>query len=314
MISRRSKLAVVTACLALATSGCAMFQPSPLAQAQKDALQERERVARATPVETDRLTTEERLDEGDRFRTQGRSDQAMLSYLAAVRMDPTSAEAKERIGFVHLASDLDRADAIFSRLVEEDDANETAWRGLGLTKLAQGQLKAAEEALTRAVELDPNSAGARYALAAALGLMGRPDEALEYATRAQEIRPSDAHIENVIGMSRLLLEDYPLAEASFRRAVRLAPRLTSFANNLGLALGLQGRFEEAYAVFLKTGDEQMALNNLGYVHYLRGDHDRAIEHFERALAAAGDEDVLIVKNLNAAVSARARRSAGDLGG
>jgi Flp pilus assembly protein TadD len=292
--------------LAFETTGCAMFRPSPLAEAQKSALEERERLGRATPIEEKTLDPEERVEEGDRFRAQGRSDQAMLSYLAAVRMDPAASTAKERIGFIHLASDVDRAESIFVRLVEEDVTNASAWRGLGLARMAQADFSGAKEALERAIELDPDTVGGRYALASVLGLMGRPMQALGHALYARDLRPNDAHVTNVVGMTRLLLGQHKLAEESFEKAIRLSPQLPSLTNNLGLALGLQGRFDEAYRVFRKTGDEQTALNNLGYVFFLCERYEQAIAHYERALAEPGAEDVLILKNLNAAISAQER--------
>ena len=171
--------------------------------------------------------------------------------------------------------------------------------------MAKANLSGAKAALDVALELEPDSAGAQYAMASVLGLMGRPLEALEHASKAEALRPNDPHVSNVVGMTNLLLDRYGEAETAFAKSVRMSPNTPSFANNLGLALGLQGRFDEARDAFRKAGDEQAALNNLGYVLFLGGHYKQAIDQYERALAEPGDADLLILKNLNAAISARA---------
>jgi tetratricopeptide (TPR) repeat protein len=75
-------------------------------------------------------------------------------------------------------------------------------------------------------------------------------------------------------------------------------------NNLGLALGRLGRYDEALAAFRKGGAEQAARNNLGFVLYLNGSYDRAIGEYERALLLDGDERLPVLRNLRAAKRAR----------
>ncbi len=250
-------------------------------------------------------TPEDKLAAGDRFHREGREAEAMQAYLAAIRMDPDSAQPKERIGFVQLGNDPERAEAIFARLIEEDESNGTAWRGVGLAQLSRGDLDASHRSLVRSLELAPDSAGARYALASTLGLMGRPQEALPHAVRARELRPHDTLVANVLGMSYLLSGQPGKAEKVFRQVVQLMPQDATYSNNLGLALGVQGRHPEAYEVFLSVGGEQSARNNLGYTYFLVGQYDKAIVEYERALGTPGDDDFTVLRNLNAAIDAAA---------
>lgn len=289
--------------IAIACTGCASFKSSPLEEARADALEKRQMASRLDETKEVPATPAEKLAAGDRFHREGREAEAMQAYLAAIRMDADSTRPKERIGFVQLGNDPERAEAIFARLIEENESNGTAWRGLGLAQLSQGDLDDSYRSLVRSLELEPDSAGARYALASTLGLMGRPQEALPHAERARELRPQDSHIANVLGMSYLLSDQPEKAEAVFRRVVQLVPRDATYSNNLGLALGAQGRHPEAYEIFLRVGSEQSARNNLGYTYYLVGQYDQAIAEYERALDAPGDDDVIVLRNLNAAVDA-----------
>ncbi|MBW2426236.1 MAG: tetratricopeptide repeat protein [Deltaproteobacteria bacterium] len=301
---RRSLVArMAAAASALALSGCASWGPSPLEKAQEAALEKRQMAGQIETTKDAPKTPTEKIESGDRLRQQGRNDEAMMAYFAAIRMDPEATAPRERIAFVHLKSDVNRAESIFARLIEEDESNSTAWRGLGLAHLVRGEFELSRQALERSLELDANSAGARHALASVLGLMGRPKEALPHALRARALRPRDANAANAVGMTYLLLDQPSAAEDIFRQVVRLAPDVPAYSNNLGLALGAQERYSEALRAFERGGDEQSAYNNLGYTYFLNGNYELAITHFERALSTKGDQDLAILRNLNAAIDA-----------
>jgi Flp pilus assembly protein TadD len=100
--------------------------------------------------------------------------------------------------------------------------------------------------------------------------------------------------------------EFEKAEQAFRAAILLDPMDPAQHNNLGLAVGRQGRYDEALAHFRLAGTEQAAENNLGYIYYLNGDHAQAIVHFERSLGLGGGDRLTVVKNLHAAQAALER--------
>jgi superkiller protein 3 len=118
------------------------------------------------------------------------------------------------------------------------------------------------------------------------------------------LAPDDADIANNLGISHFLAGDADLAEVAFREAAVLNRRDPAYLNNLGIALGRQSRYEEALAVFRSAGNEQAAENNLAYIYFLNGSLDDAIAHYELALQAEGDEELKVLRNLNAALDAR----------
>jgi len=292
--------------LALALPGCAWLGPSPAQRELREAQRARAEAIAETPARKPR-TVEERLAEADRYLSDGRPGQAMWNYLEAHRADPGAVSPRLRIGYVEVARDPERAEALFSSIVRDAPDSAEAHAGLGLARFAQNRLEPARADLERAVALDPESARALAWLAVVCDLLGDSAHAREYAQRAHRLRPDDPRIVNSLGVSELESGDFAAAEQSFRSAILLEPADPILRNNLGIAVGRQGRYAEAYAEFRRAGDEPAALNNLGYLYYLNGEHAKAIEIFERSLqAGGGDERVRVVRNLEAARAALAR--------
>jgi tetratricopeptide (TPR) repeat protein len=116
-----------------------------------------------------------------------------------------------------------------------------------------------------------------------------------YYREALRRDPGDSRSNNALGLLMLRRGVFPEAESFFRRAVE---RITSRnpnpydgepSYNLGLALRLQGRYDEAYNAFYKSVWNQ-ALRSPGYfevarIDCRRGHYDLAIEHAGQALDA-----------------------------
>jgi Flp pilus assembly protein TadD len=254
-------------------------------------------LARRTDLPARQPSLAERLAEGDRMRDTGELGKAALEYFRALRAEPDSVTPRERIAYLQLAQDPERAEGIFASLIEEDPARASAHFGHGLAQLQRGDLPAARSALERALELAPNDAEAAAALAMTCEWGGDAECAERSYARALELDAGNADVHNNRGMSLLLAGRYREAVEEFRRALRSRPDDPAIQNNLGLALGRSGEISGALAAFRAAGDEASALNNLGYVHYLNGDPQRALEHYERALAARPRDPLPILRNL-----------------
>ncbi len=274
---------------------------------QEQLIEDAQRKERAKHPET----LQERLARGDRNLAEGRVAAALWDYAAAHRIDPNAAAPRERLGYVHLRQNPERAQPLFESALELEPNSVSGHIGLGLSLLAGGNREQGVSHLERAVEIDPQSPKARAALGVSLDQLGRRDEALVHLEAARALRPHDARILNNLAVAYLRAGEPERAEALLRAALREDDNDAALrSNNLGMALAMQGRFDEALASFRNAGDEQSARSNLGYAHYVRGEYDQAIAQYEKALLAGGKATVDVVRNLEAARHARELASRG----
>jgi Flp pilus assembly protein TadD len=246
-------------------------------------------------------TMEERLASGDKHLAEGKLPAALWDYAKAHKINPNAAAPRERFGYVHLRQDPERAQPLFEGALELEPNSVSGHIGLGLSLLASGNREGGLSHLQRAVEIDPKSPKAQAALGVSLDQLGRGAEALPHLEAARGLRPHDARILNNLGVAYLRAGQAERAEPLFRAALREDQRDAALrANNLGMALAMQGRFDEALASFRTAGDEQSARANLGYARYVRREYDQAIAEYEKALLAGGKANVEVVRNLEAA--------------
>jgi tetratricopeptide (TPR) repeat protein len=250
-------------------------------------------------------TVEGLVARGDAHLAAGKVEAALWDYASAHQLDPEAAAPRERVGYVHLRQNPERARPLFESALEREPNSVNAHIGLGLSLLAAGERADGLRHLERAVELDPKSARAQAALGVSLDQLGRREEAVAHLEAARDLRPRDARILNNLGVAYLRSGQPERAEPLLRAALREDDRDVALrSNNLGMALAMQGRFDEALEAFRQAGDEQSARANLGYAYYTRGEYDRAIEQYEKALLAGGKANVDVVRNLEAARRAR----------
>lgn len=248
-------------------------------------------------------TASDEILAGDRLRDEGRIPDALMAYMRAYRIDDSEAEPRERIAYLHLRKRPERAVRMFRELVARNPESASAHRGLGLAQMAMDDLKTAEGSLSRSIELDPNSGTAHSALGVIYDRTGSHDTAKDHYWKAMILRPDDYEIPNNLGVSFMITRDYTAAVEVFREAVRMNPDDEGVHNNLGLALGMLEEYDEALQAFRAGSDETAALNNLGYVYFLNGHYDAAIERYQRALLVNGGDKAAVLRNLSRAQQA-----------
>jgi Flp pilus assembly protein TadD len=305
--------AALAALVALPSFGCATLgfgEPDPMrAELRRLDKEQEAEESRERQVEDEKAraraknpeTMKERLARGDKNLAEGRVPAAIWDYAQAHRIDPKAAEPRERLGYVHLRENPERAQPLFESALEIEPDSVSGHIGLGLSMLAGGDRDGGLQHLQRAIEIDPKSSKAQAALGVSLDQLGRREEALVHLEAARALRPHDARILNNLGVAYLRAGQPERAEPLFRAALREDPRDAALrANNLGMALAMQGRFAEALESFRSVGDEQSARANLGYARYVRGEYEAAIAEYEKALLAGGKANVEVVRNLEAA--------------
>ncbi len=109
---------------------------------------------------------------------------------------------------------------------------------------------------------------------AILDQVGRNAEARETYTQALLIAPNEASLEANMGLSFAMTNDLRQAEAHLRKAVAMRGATGQIRQNLALVIGLQGRFDEAQAMFARELPPAQVEANMAYIRALLTQQDR----------------------------------------
>jgi tetratricopeptide (TPR) repeat protein/predicted Ser/Thr protein kinase len=206
---------------------------------------------------------------------------------------------------------LDRAIAAFEDATRHDPEYAKAWASLGAAYGLKGSFLSMSEMLHQAIELehralaiDPDNVDARVWLASALVGLGRIDDGI--AELREALRRDPDHGQAHQGLARAYWigkGDFAAAVPEFERAIALNPEGGYSYLQLGLLLAWLGDYDRAEQVCRRAVDLQEqylsgdtglqvvgAHARLGYVHYLRGDYERALREYERELLFIGSSD------------------------
>jgi Flp pilus assembly protein TadD len=99
----------------------------------------------------------------------------------------------------------------------------------------------------------------------ALDQLGRHDEARGYYASALKIAPEEPSVLSNLGLSYVLSRDLPKAEEILRRAFANTRADARVRQNLGLVVGLQGRFAEAETIVKADLPADEAAANVAYL-------------------------------------------------
>ncbi|WP_254512704.1 tetratricopeptide repeat protein [Anatilimnocola floriformis] len=129
----------------------------------------------------------------------------------------------------------------------------------------------------------PKNAEALHRLAVVCVRDNHREEARKYFDEAARLTNSP-ELSNDRGYLLLLEGDYAAAEKDFRQATELRPSFAAAWTNLGLAIGYQDRYDEAFAIFLRaTNSPAEAHCNLGFVFAQQMKLAEAQKHYRQAL-------------------------------
>lgn len=188
----------------------------------------------------------------------------------------------------------------FLALIDTPATAARAWAGLGRIRLQRKDNSGAQEALDKALALDPGLAPARLARAILADRNKDWRRAEADYTALLALDPANSLALANRGWSRLLRGQHAAAEADLMAALtalpEAAPSRTRIANNLRLARAMQGQYEQAFA---DSRREHLAedLNLVGFAAMARGDDDIAAAYFRRALELNPRHDKVAAANL-----------------
>ena len=232
------------------------------------------------------------LQLGDALSNASRFAEAVPVYEEALRREPKSAAALERLALcLSSLKQYSRAETALKQALELTPAAAT-WIQLGLVRLQQGKAPDAIAAFEKAIELDPempdayNTAGAIWF---EIGDTARAETALRNAIRLQ---PNSAPAHDNLGNLLSASDRFEEARFHFEAALRFKENYNGARYNYALALAKVHRLNEAQTqleTILRSDPNSAGAHEfLGNLLGAQGRRDQAIEQYREAVRIQPD--------------------------
>ena len=167
--------------------------------------------------------------------------------LRALEMDNTLTEAYAGLGYAYLHYDFNipAAEEAVERALELDPYNAIAIQQRGLCLAARGQAEDALADLRRAVQLEPLNVHFQWNTCMFLYFSRRYDEAIALCHKALELDPQSAALHQALGVTLVQRQFYEKAVRALEEAVQISRRAPFFLGQLGHIYGIAGRKADA---------------------------------------------------------------------
>lgn len=198
---------------------------------------------------------------GERYRANPRDANAALAYGQALRAN----------------GQREQAAALLEQATIANPGNKLLLAAYGRALADNGNFQAAFDVLSNAHTPDNPDWRILSVQGTALDQLGRHDEARAYYASALKIVPGEPSVLSNLGLSYMLSKNLPKAEESLRQAYDTGRASSRVRQNLGLVVGLQGRFAEAETIVKADLPPDEAAANVAYLKQMlnRKDNPRA---------------------------------------
>jgi Flp pilus assembly protein TadD len=166
---------------------------------------------------------------------------------------------------LHMTGKDDQALAVMQKVTILNPTDSEVLAAYGKAQAAAGQLEQALASIGRAQTADRPDWRLKSAEGAILDQLGRPDEARARYREALDLAPGEPSVYSNIGISYMLSKDLVSAEKYLRLAAEKPNADSRVRQNLALAVGLQGRFDEAEQIASHELSPEQAKANIQYL-------------------------------------------------
>jgi tetratricopeptide (TPR) repeat protein len=293
---------------------------------------------KVTHTAEEKLTAGEWLERGNKYYCDGKHDEAISCFSAAIRLKPDEADFYNKRGLarvakgdlynatgdfteavrirpdwaepynnrgftLHLNSDLDGALQDYNEAIRLQQDLVMAYNNRGNVYLDLGDNDAAIRDYTLAIKIDPDLYLSYSNRGNAHRNKGDLDSAFQDCARAIHLKPDFAMAHNNQGNVRQEIGDLDGALQDYNEAIRLQPDESRFYYNRGNALykkdDLNGAFDDyTEAISLKPGYIN-AYRNRALVHWTRANYQAVMSDLQRCLDL-GENDPSIFEALHEA--------------
>src|SRR5580704_7208077 len=216
--------------------------------------------------------------------------EAEKAFLTVLELDPAASDGLRGLMNVYLAEkDPNKAVAVAKAQIAKSPNNSGFYDLFGTT--LSGSLEdypGAEQALRKAIQLDPNNTDAIIKLGQVLIKRGASDQAIALAEQGVKDHPHDAPLQLFLGERLEAQQNWDGAKASYQRVLEVQPNNPIASNNLAmLMVETKGNLDVALALAqtARRGmpDSANAADTLGWVYYNKGSISSAIPLLKEAV-------------------------------
>lgn len=193
----------------------------------------------------------------ERYRANPKDPDVALAYGQALRANGQRAQAA----------------AVLEQATIANPGNKALLAQYGRALADNGNFQQAFDVLSKAHSPDNPDWRLLSVQGTALDQMGRHDEARAYYASALKIAPGDPGVLSNLGLSYMLSRDLPKAEEALRQAYASPSASSRVRQNLGLVVGLQGRFAEAETIVKADLPPDQAAANVAYLKQMLNRND-----------------------------------------
>lgn len=233
---------------------------------------------------------------------------AQESCLRALELNPDLADGHSALG------DLYRKTGRFEESIEEyklalkvDNRRAVAWRGFGQSLAEIERESEAEDAMTRAIELDPDDLISYSALGGFYFSRARYPQAVTVYGRLAKHPKAGASAYNGQGAAYYMMGEFEKAAEAYRNVVALEPSPAAYSN-IGIMYFYNGQFEDSVVMYREAialaPENPVWWGNLGDgVLEIDGGQQEAMMAYRKAadlaeaLLPANPEDAELLTNL-----------------
>lgn len=196
---------------------------------------------------------------GERYRANPKDAGMALAYGQALRANGQRAQAA----------------AVLEQAAIANPGNKQLLAEWGRALADNGNFQQAFDVLSRAHTPDNPDWRILSVQGTTLDQMGRHDEARRYYQSALKIVPGEPSVLSNLGLSYMLSKNLPKAEEMLRQAYASPKADSRVRQNLGLVVGLQGRFAEAETIVKGDLPPDAAAANVAYLREMLKGKDNA---------------------------------------
>ena len=225
---------------------------------------------------------------GDGYAREGKSDEAIRWYKEALRKRPQFRSAIKQLAATLISKgEYARATEVLRQAVAAPPLDEALFTDLGNAYLRQQMLPQAQQALHRALEINPEQPEAKNLLGLVAVQKNDPSEAEVQFRGAIRSQPDFAEAHNNLGNVLAGAHNFPEAEYHFQRAIAIDPNYAEAHHSYALVLALSQSYDQAVAelreaIRLDPRNAQTH-DDLGDILMAQGQSDGAAEQYRETI-------------------------------